>query len=151
MACDLAAVILIGGALAAFYNFLTNVTGQSPDTSAGMMIPRLLFWLVPGLGQLILVWQTGVTVGEHAVRRRPATPLRHLDGPTKVIRWGAGIGGFCQLQLAGSGVLSLLGLLFAGASFASVLFNRQHRGLAYVATDLELSDDRAHPEVQRRG
>ncbi len=145
MVCDLLATALTGAALSAAYRYLF-LGGPMPADA----VSRLLFWLLPALGQLALVWWTGATLGEHTVRLRPATPPGRLTARAALIRWSVGIGGFSLLQLPGTGATSLLALLLAVASLVAVVRTRRHRGLAYRAAHLDITDERQPPHDENR-
>lgn len=139
MLCDCLTVILTGATL----NALARVGAQTLEVPYNVDLSRLLFWLVPALGQLALIWWTGATLGEHSVRVRPAAPGGNPRPPAKLIRWALGIGGFSLLNLPGTGIASLLALLLAVAHVAATVFTRGHRGLAYAVAGLDLIDARS--------
>lgn len=138
MLCDFLTVMLAGATL----NALARFTAQTLEVPDNVDLSRLLFWLVPALGQLALIWWTGATLGEHSIRVRPATPTENIGSGAKLIRWALGIGGFSLLNLPGTGIASLLALLLAVANATTTLFTRRHRGLAYAVTGLDLVDAR---------
>lgn len=139
MLCDFLAVMLTGAAL----NMIANVVGPPIGLPPSVEVIRTLFWLVPALAQLGLVWWTGATLGEHCIRVRPTLPTEDLSVRAKLLRWVLGIGGFCLLNVTGAGITTLAAFLLAAANVAATAFTYRHRGLAYAAASLGITDTRS--------
>ena len=138
MLCDVLAVVLTGAAL----NALLRSAAQALDLPLSADFSRVILWLLPALGQLALIWWSGATLGEHAVRVRPTTATKELAPSIKLIRWAVGIGGYSLLNLPGAGLTSLLGLILVVAHIVTAIFSHRHRGLSYAAAGLHLMDAR---------
>lgn len=135
MLCDFLAVMLTGGAAHALAQFI--------DIGGGVMqVADAVAWLLPALGQLALIWWTGATLGEHSIRVRPTDSTTDLKPRAKLTRWGAGIGGYNLLIIPEVGITSVLASALAVANVAAAAFTRRHRGLAYAAAGLDLTDAR---------
>lgn len=140
MLCDVLAVLLTGAAL----NVPLRAAAQALDLPLSADLSRVVFWLLPALGQLALIWWTGATLGEHSIRVRPTTRTSALTPSTTLIRWAVGIGGYSLLNFPGVGLTSLFGVLLVVAHIVTAILTHRHRGLAYAAAGLHLTDARSY-------
>lgn len=143
--CDLAAVWVTGSLLGSLLLAGTALTGYTggplPDwfdtanTVLGFWLPLLMFLVVPLVGR-------GGTVGQRAVRLRPALPGGGVPGRgRRLARVLLGTGGF--LLLSGpSGALGVLGLLWGIAGLVGLRRSTGHRGVAGRLTGLTMVDAR---------
>ncbi|SFM81733.1 RDD family protein [Pseudonocardia ammonioxydans] len=133
----LGAVVLAGYSVAA-----GGLSGPLPDwfeganELVGFWAPLVVFLVVPLVG-------TGGTIGQRAVRLRPAQPDGGVPSRgTRLVRVLLGTGGL--LLLAGpSGAFGLLGLVWGVASLVGLFRTSGHTGLAGRITGLVMVDDRA--------
>ncbi|MBP2368189.1 VanZ family protein [Pseudonocardia parietis] len=150
--CDVVAVwasgALLGAVLVAGTSFtLGGLLGPLPDwyegarELVGYWVPLVLFLAIPLAG-------AGGTIGQRAVRLRPARP----DGGVpsrgrRLLRVLLGTGGL--LLLSGpSGALGLLGLVWGVASLVGLFRTTGHTGLAGRITGLIMVDERARVQEQ---
>ncbi|ANY09212.1 VanZ family protein [Pseudonocardia sp. HH130630-07] len=143
--CDVLAVWSAGILLGAVLLGVAAAGGMSPlpewfdgaNQTLGFWVPLLAFLAIPMIGD-------GGTVGQRAVRLRPATP----DGGVpprgrRLLRALLGTGAL--LLLSGpSGALGLLGTLWGLVSLVALVRTRAHTGLAGRITGLTMVDAREH-------
>lgn len=138
MLCDvlLFAVVSVLAGLALDV-FGAGRVGDAGETSIGTVI-GLLAYLVP----LLL---TGTSPGESAVLLI-GTGGRFSPGLARVIRAGAGLGGFIALSEFVPVVGDALALALGAATVVLVFTTRDHRGLAGLAAGMDIVDARASLE-----
>ena len=135
MLCDVLAVMLTASALHMLVRFVLS------SAEPGNLLVSTA-WLIPAIGQFALIWCTGASLGEHSVRVCPTAPIKDITARAKLIRWTLGIGGYNLLIIPDNGITSMLAFLLAAVSVVAAWFTRCHRGLAYLAAGLDLTDAR---------
>lgn len=148
--CDVLAVwgsgAVLGAVLLAAFSFVAGgLDGPLPAGVAsaneivGFWVPLALFLVVPLVG-------AGGTVGQRAVRLRPALPDGGVPSRGKrLVRVLLGTGGLVLLT-GPSGAFGLLGLVWGVASLVGLFRTTGHTGLAGRITGLVMVDDRARAE-----
>lgn len=138
MVCDALALALTSAALTVAVNALALSLGLDFN---GEVVTRARTYVVfsPAFIQLVIVLLAGRTVGEFAVRLRPASAPTVLQ---RVVRWALGSGGWWLLLQADAPWTSSAATLLAVASVAALWFTRSHRSLAAAVAGIDLADDR---------
>jgi hypothetical protein len=142
MLCDVLAIWLLGATLVVLLN-LAVLTLDGDLQSPAVTVWRATLGFVPALVHLVLVLSTERTLGEVVVRLRPVgTPALWQ----RFVRWALGVGGWSVLTQTGSGLAGTLATALAVAAIISVWTTQHRRGFAYVATRMQVEDDRNSPQ-----
>ena len=139
MACDVIVSLLLSLLVALGIRLLQLATG-------GPLIDALdetaQTWIGTGvvvIAQLATVLTTGSTIGEHAVQLRGRGGWNPQLG-ARVVRTFTGFTGFLVLDAVGHPLADAASVALLVATIVMVFTTRQHRGLALVASGMELED-----------
>ena len=139
MACDVIVSLLLSLLVALGIRLLQLATG-------GPLIDALdetaQTWIGTGvvvIAQLATVLTTGSTIGEHAVQLRGRGGWNPELG-ARVVRTFAGFTGFLVLDAVGHPLADAASIALFVATIVMVFTTRQHRGLALVASGMDLED-----------
>lgn len=143
MVCDVLTLGIIGVAAGIIVNLVAVTSGVDVGGS-GVLRAQVVVSFLPTAVQLAMVLVTGRTVGEAAVRLRPA---RRANAAQRLVRWAFGSGGWWVLIEVNARWATWAAIALAAVGIVAVWTTRHHRGLAAALARIEIADDRAPAEV----